>query len=383
MARQEFNKKIEKEKAEKLEKEQIEAKLLEETNKVNVEETKTQNVYNHTHLTRQQGYPASTNPSHHYYTKNGILMPISATNYSTNTNNILKPIPTTSASFMPPQAFNLSDFESDTSSPFDNMELKSINDLEELAQVLKSDRTAHNFPTYPNTTLYQGSGNYNSESKSYGNLPTNIRSYTDYSQGNSAAYGQNRNTAVTQQPTYSQITNSYSQISSSYNPTYSQYNNPYISASTFQVPTNYTPNVNGYLYNIPPQMTSQIQLSHSNNPYDPYNMQKSNCKSVPDLVKSLEKELDSTRLNDTVETSRHSISSSYFTTTDVPVPARPKSTDTLYRKTKLKDVMSDPLEKLSGDQKNICTNVSMMGFPLDRVVRVCGIIGCDQKKVSL
>lgn len=32
---------------------------------------------------------------------------------------------------------NISDFESDTSSPFDNMELKTINDLEELASVLK------------------------------------------------------------------------------------------------------------------------------------------------------------------------------------------------------------------------------------------------------
>lgn len=34
---------------------------------------------------------------------------------------------------------NYSEFESDTSSPFDNMELKIINDLEELAQVLKYD----------------------------------------------------------------------------------------------------------------------------------------------------------------------------------------------------------------------------------------------------
>ncbi|XP_046400344.1 ubiquitin-associated protein 1 [Ischnura elegans] len=33
--------------------------------------------------------------------------------------------------------FNLSDFEADTSSPFDNMELKTINDMEELAHVLQ------------------------------------------------------------------------------------------------------------------------------------------------------------------------------------------------------------------------------------------------------
>lgn len=34
--------------------------------------------------------------------------------------------------------FNISDFESDTSSPFDNMELKTLNDMEELAHVLKN-----------------------------------------------------------------------------------------------------------------------------------------------------------------------------------------------------------------------------------------------------
>lgn len=33
--------------------------------------------------------------------------------------------------------FNISDFEADTSSPFDNMELKTINDMEELAHVLQ------------------------------------------------------------------------------------------------------------------------------------------------------------------------------------------------------------------------------------------------------
>lgn len=32
-----------------------------------------------------------------------------------------------------------SDFDNDTSSPFDNMELQSINDMEELAQVYKSN----------------------------------------------------------------------------------------------------------------------------------------------------------------------------------------------------------------------------------------------------
>lgn len=47
----------------------------------------------------------------------------------------------------PISAFNLSDFEADTSSPFDNMELKTINDLEELAQVLQPS-TVTQVPNY-------------------------------------------------------------------------------------------------------------------------------------------------------------------------------------------------------------------------------------------
>lgn len=54
---------------------------------------------------------------------------------------ILTPVPI-NASINPQsntysKAFNVSEFEQDTSSPFDNMELKTINDLEELAHVLQ------------------------------------------------------------------------------------------------------------------------------------------------------------------------------------------------------------------------------------------------------
>ena len=48
-------------------------------------------------------------------------------------------------------AFNLSDFEADTSSPFDNMELKTINDLEELAQVLQPSTVIQARGYYQNT----------------------------------------------------------------------------------------------------------------------------------------------------------------------------------------------------------------------------------------
>lgn len=54
---------------------------------------------------------------------------------------ILTPVPITLPSTDPviktSAHFNFSDFEADTSSPFDNMELKTINDMEELAHVLQ------------------------------------------------------------------------------------------------------------------------------------------------------------------------------------------------------------------------------------------------------
>ncbi|CAH1977955.1 unnamed protein product [Acanthoscelides obtectus] len=54
--------------------------------------------------------------------------------------NILTPIPLSCTKNqvtmeVKDKNINISDFENDTYSPFDNMELKSINDIEELAQI--------------------------------------------------------------------------------------------------------------------------------------------------------------------------------------------------------------------------------------------------------
>lgn len=64
---------------------------------------------------------------------------------------VLQPIPAQQINFkvssydnMLTKNINISDFESDTSSPFDNMELKTINDLEELASVLKPTLVLNN-----------------------------------------------------------------------------------------------------------------------------------------------------------------------------------------------------------------------------------------------
>lgn len=65
--------------------------------------------------------------------ESGILIPRII---NTPQSKPLMPIPLSESRKNP---FNYSEFESDTSSPFDNMELKIINDLEELAQVLRQE----------------------------------------------------------------------------------------------------------------------------------------------------------------------------------------------------------------------------------------------------
>lgn len=71
---------------------------------------------------------------------------------------------------------NISDFESDTSSPFDNMELKTINDLEELASVLKPASIFNNVAN-ENSQLSDLSVSQNYASSIYNNYTKNDKSH--------------------------------------------------------------------------------------------------------------------------------------------------------------------------------------------------------------
>ncbi|XP_060526544.1 uncharacterized protein LOC132702118 [Cylas formicarius] len=189
--------------------------------------------------------------------QNHILTPSLAPTYST----ILTPVPLTnhepSKSLIEQRKpFNISDFETDTSSPFDNMELKSINDLEVLAQVLKND-----------------------------------------------GYSQKATTS---------------------------YVAPAVSAYS---------HVNGY-YCQPSAFGAQ---------------QTNEYRSVPDIMKSLERELNSTHINNA---SKSRVTSS----------------------TETRGLMN-PLDALPKDQQALCQSIGSMGFPLDRVARVCQTVGGDYKKI--
>ncbi|KAG8225416.1 hypothetical protein J437_LFUL004616 [Ladona fulva] len=73
-------------------------------------------------------------------------------------------------------AFNLSDFEADTSSPFDNMELKTINDMEELAHVLQPMSNSHKTKVMPSSSNLPPLSYYPSNpAANAGNQPRNAQ----------------------------------------------------------------------------------------------------------------------------------------------------------------------------------------------------------------
>lgn len=92
---------------------------------------------------------------------------------STPQYSMLTPVPITLASISTctskaSDSFNLSDFEADTSSPFDNMELKTINEMEELAHVLQPlSNSSCQIKQKPPDLEAAPSGSYSSQASVY------------------------------------------------------------------------------------------------------------------------------------------------------------------------------------------------------------------------
>ncbi|XP_030756887.1 ubiquitin-associated protein 1 [Sitophilus oryzae] len=392
LAKKEFENRIQEEKLDRIEQEQAQARILEDTTK---NASIDQSVTSHLQKTHENFTQPHNSIQHQpsFISSNGILMP---TPYLSNPSNanILKPMPLQNTNFESNtqrnvKPFNLSDFESDTSSPFDNMELKSINDLEELAQVLKSEQNTFQRNLYPSSNAGMTARNYSQIGSS------NNKNFSSYPQvsTNSSCYKRNGVISYESQPygqdssNYNPLLSSYSQINSNI-PNFNQYNAVYNPQTTSYLPnTTSAYNFNGYAYKEPESVSRHSVMSYgqTSSVGSQANLQNTSCKSVPDLVKSLEKELENSHLNDATATAsdRPEIRSKphFYTTNNVQLPVRPKSTDAVYPKAKNRDEIFNPYNKLSTEQRDLCKGVSMMGFPLDRVARVCLIIGNDQKKI--
>ncbi|RZC41913.1 uncharacterized protein BDFB_007825, partial [Asbolus verrucosus] len=255
----------------------------------------------------------SSGPSQGYQPSQSMLIPTKAT--ANSFSNILTPIQlkeqslSQNYSYKSPEKspFNISDFEADTSSPFDNMELKTINDMEELAQVLKGD----NKPKL----------NYNTGQSST-SLPFSMIGASNYS--------------------YT-IPNSTSYIQPSL---YSSSNGYYYPPETIQANPSY--------YSYP----SQMEKNYSCSPKD------TTVSSIPDIMKTLQTELDNTHLDNT---------------RNIREPTRNRSGE-VFPKAKTKND-DDEFSSLPKNIQDMSKSISSMGFPLSRVARVCKIVGSDQKKV--
>lgn len=273
--------------------------------------------------------------SHSTYTSStGVLIP---TQVPSTYTNMLTPTPllgTNTQSFSHQDAdkspFNISDFEADTSSPFDNMALKTINDMAELAIVLQNE-DKNNKQTYSYTPL---------------NTAAYTQTYTNYT-GN-------------QQYGYSEL--------------------PSTSASAYIQPANCVYSAtNGYYYNTMPSTYDSPSylynnaVQHYNNSFEITSPKKISeddtirIKTVPDIMKALETELRNTHLNKTNQP---------------PTNSNTKNKERSNSESKTDDV-DETFRNLPKNLQELSKNISSMGFPLDRVSRVCRLLGDDQKKVII
>ncbi|XP_075979530.1 uncharacterized protein LOC142978828 [Anticarsia gemmatalis] len=303
------------------------------------------------------------------------------------------------------------DFEHDTSSPFDNVELKTINDMELLAQVLQSQKdsstSCHQQPAYVQEQAYP-IPNCASQAQLEGTtyLPT---SYLEQPiQGPSMMYNS---------PQHYPMSNGY------YMPTDTENVNMYIPNYQYYVPPNPYATVEPYYASQLPLSSDMSQLPISSDinqapngstyipqpyyyqyPHVPYqpgngpayntpttndnaeqtsaatsqNTIKSRSRSVPDIVKELNEELAKLRTN---ERSYNASPAPKNATQAQPQPSTANERKEERRSKKKSEHLPNPFDKLPPKSQDMCRKIHGMGFPLDRVARVCTLVGDNDKKV--
>lgn len=255
---------------------------------------------------------------------------------------------------------NYSDFEND-GSPFDNMELKTINDLDILAQVLNSTKLqniSNNCEEIPVITndieddrqLIEPNSNYQ-----FSTSPNNFNLYqikqNDY-----------------QQPEYA---SAFNHLNENFVPAVNNHH------STIP-PVNYPDMSQNYYYN---QTYASEYLNYGNQTttkeqqnlpqFSLTSAAKSKSKSVPDILKELNDEINNSEMKRTRNNSQ---------TITSPVDELPDYE--FGEKSTIEQLNNGVFGNLSLSSQKLAKNISLMGFPLDRVSRVTQQFGSDDKKVS-
>lgn len=278
------------------------------------------------------------------------------------------------------------DFENDTSSPFDNVELKTINDMELLAQVLESQResTASCNPQMLDQPYQLTNCASQTQIEGVAYIPSG---YVDqpvqgpslmysspplqYSQGYYIQDTENVNNVNMYPSNYQYYDpNNYSGVEQNY------FNSQIPTTSEVQqVPngTGYIPQPYYYQYPYVPQYQSQYV---QNDPKESsQNTTKSRSRSVPDIVKELNEELAMVKL----QAKERSCDASPAPKIEQQPPAVTKKKDE--RRRRKSEHLPNPYDKLSPKMQEMCQRIHGMGFPLDRVARVCTYVGDNNKKV--
>ncbi|KOB77406.1 putative histone methyltransferase complex subunit ash2, partial [Operophtera brumata] len=284
-------------------------------------------------------------------------------------------------------ALTFRDFENDTSSPFDNVELKTINEMELLAQVLQSQLESSNSCNQQQTNapdMYYAVPNCSSQAQVEG-VAYVPNSYVEQpGQGPSMMY------APQQYPTNgyyipTENENMYMPNYQYYVPTPYQTVNPYYhmpTTSDVQVSNGPMPMSQPYYCQYPEipvsyhPPTYNMPVEHQDNKIPAQNTVKSRSRSVSDIVRELNEEiaLSKQRLNE------KSLNPS---PTPKNIPQVPSSSGKREEKRhrKKSEQLPNPYLKLSPKLQEMCRNIHGMGFPLDRVARICTLVGDNDKKV--
>ncbi|XP_071450084.1 ubiquitin-associated protein 1 [Hetaerina americana] len=427
-----------------------------------------------------QGTEEGLNCHHSVITVHGQMVPSQSNQYATP-NSILTPTPY--GPFMNQKKdyqqspFNLSDFEADTSSPFDNMELKTINDMEELAHVLqpmshslKAKESASSNPLHysyytPNMPVHQGNAQVSTSLSSVHQLGTpdlksltqvnGITSYSLYgtvprtqiqpvsqlknSDLHTISYGafdgrsyqypvsSIHNCAFTREsgfdyylghpwdPKTTVVSSSSTRLSQGFpinkeSTSVSRSSGVTTGGPSYSGPGENMDNNNMYTFPISsPYFTQQILASPPSNDKavamtssDSGSLRAS--KSVPDIMKELESELNKQsapqrRVNSNVTPSGQSIPKelenwSPWPTLDSPdnsphspsgntlsMPESGNSVKPGNSSAKYISSLPNPFHELCPSAQRLVEHISEMGFSIPRVARACQIFGEDDKKI--
>ncbi|XP_037037000.1 uncharacterized protein LOC119074816 [Bradysia coprophila] len=288
---------------------------------------------------------------------------------------------------------NYSDFENDTSSPFDNVELKTINDLDILAQVLNLSTLQSHETTTPETSTESTSSdttpiqqhavlpNDNTEDPNGSVYPQQINGATNISYGSVA----NRTERLTEFPRYAstyQSNENYFNFDNRNNQQTQHLTNAVdVLPATTVIPNNeFYCNYNSPTYNLT-NHNYNVHVGYNMNNVDAaittYNaasmvtghLEKSKSKSVPDILKELNDELS----NSEMKRQRNNSQSIASPTDDYePISASPPKQVTKF---------DAAFHNLPIASQKLIKNISSMGFDHNRVRRIFDKLGSDDKKI--